>query len=152
MEPRFLEEAIRLAIENVEQDGGTPFGAVIVKNGEIVARGVNEMERSCDPTAHAELLAIRRACQKLNTTDLSDCVLYASGEPCPMCLGAIYWANIKEVYYAYSLKDAERVGLSSAYIYRQISEQDKDIVYKHVKIDTAQPNPLLIWKKLRDQF
>jgi guanine deaminase len=147
MEKQFIEEAVRLALENVEKYGGEPFGAVIVKNGEIISSGVNEVERDHDPTAHAELLVIRDACQKLNTTDLSDCVLYASGEPCPMCLGAIYWANLKRVYYAYSLHDAEEVGLSSEYIYNQIASRNKEIVYQHVKVPLSLENPLKYWSK-----
>ncbi|MGK9983419.1 nucleoside deaminase, partial [Salmonella enterica subsp. enterica] len=90
---------------------GKPFGAVIVKDGQIVATGVNDVLATHDPTAHAEMQAIREASRLLGKTDLSDCHLYASGEPCPMCLGAIYWSQIKDVYYAYSGEEAAEVGL-----------------------------------------
>jgi len=143
MEAKFMKEAIRLAVENVLKFGGKPFGAVLVKDGEIIARAVNEVEREFDPTAHAELLTIKDACKQLKTLDLSDCVLYASGQPCPMCLSAIYWANIKEVYFAYSLSDAGKVGLSSEYIYNQISAEHKEISFRQFHVDSE--NPLNIW-------
>ena len=94
----FMRKAIALAVENVKNGGG-PFGAVIVKDGEIVATGVNRVTVNNDPTAHAEVSAIREACLKLGTFDLSGCVLYTSCEPCPMCLGAIYWAHIDKIFY-----------------------------------------------------
>jgi guanine deaminase len=102
---QWLEEAVLIAVENVGRGGG-PFAALVVRGEEVIGRGVNEVQVNSDPTAHAELLAIREACMKLNTTDLSDCILYASGEPCPMCMGAIYWAKPKAVYFACSKKEA----------------------------------------------
>jgi guanine deaminase len=102
---QWLEEVVRIAVENVERGGG-PFAALVVRGGEVVGQGVNEVQVHSDPTAHAELLAIREACTKLNSTDLSDSILYASGEPCPMCMGAIYWAKPKAVYFACSKKEA----------------------------------------------
>ncbi|MDQ0242795.1 guanine deaminase [Bacillus fengqiuensis] len=97
---RFLEQAILLARQNVTEKGGRPFGAVVVRNGEIIATGTNDVLKTNDPTDHAEMKAIREACCKLGREFLSDCEIYASGEPCPMCQGAIRWADIKAVYYA----------------------------------------------------
>lgn len=95
---RFMQRAIDLSVENVKNGGG-PFGAVIVKNGEIIAEGVNRVTANNDPTAHAEVSAIRAACQKVNDFKLNGCTIYTSCEPCPMCLSAIYWAGIKDIYY-----------------------------------------------------
>ncbi len=105
---RFLNDAIRLATDSVLQGGG-PYGAVIVRDGEIIASGVNSVETDHDPSAHAELTAIREACRTLASTDLSDTILYASGEPCPMCLAASYQARVGEIYYACSKKEAMEV-------------------------------------------
>ena len=102
---QWLEEAIRIADKNAK-DGGGPFAAIIVRDHEIVSQGVNEDHIHMDPTAHAELSAIRKACIALQSTDLSDCIMYASGEPCPMCMGAIYWARLKAIYYACSKEEA----------------------------------------------
>lgn len=102
---KWLQKAVELAVDNVYSGGG-PFAAVIVKDGEQIASGTNQVQAECNPAAHAELAAIQQACRQLGTLDLSDCTLYASGEPCPMCLGASYWANIGEIYYAASKQDA----------------------------------------------
>jgi len=117
---KFLSEAIKLALDNANSDGG-PFGAIIVKNGEILASGVNQVTGNNDPTAHAEVQAIRTATMKLSNFQLEGCVLYSSCEPCPMCLGAIYWAGIDKVYFASNRHDAEEAGFSDALIYREIS-------------------------------
>ncbi|HXM90298.1 MAG TPA: nucleoside deaminase, partial [Candidatus Dormibacteraeota bacterium] len=102
----FMARAIQLSIENVHSSNGGPFGAVIVKNGQIIAENVNRVTSTNDPTAHAEVLAIRQACTKLGVFELLDCELYTSCEPCPMCLGAIYWAHISCIYFANSAEDA----------------------------------------------
>ena len=115
----FMREAIRLSAENVEKGGG-PFGAVIVKNGEIVATGVNRVTSNNDPTAHAEVSAIRAAGQKLGTFDLSGCDIYTSCEPCPMCLGAIYWAHIDRMFYACNKDDAADAGFDDSFIYKEL--------------------------------
>ena len=96
----FMKEAIRLAVENVDTGNGGPFGAVIVKDGEIISTGVNKVTTSNDPTAHAEVVAIRNACKVLNTFQLNGCEIYCSCEPCPMCLGAIYWARPDKIFFA----------------------------------------------------
>lgn len=114
-----MREAIRLSIKNVYEGGG-PFGAVVVKDGEIVARGVNGVVPQCDPTAHAEVNAIREACRKLGTFDLTGCEIYASCEPCPMCLAAIYWAHLDRLYFANNRDDAAAIGFDDAEIYHEI--------------------------------
>lgn len=115
-----MREAIRLSVENVAQGGG-PFGAVIARGGEMVATGVNRVTASCDPTAHAEMNAIRAAAARLGTFDLGGCEIYSSCEPCPMCLGAIYWARLDRLYYAGDRHDAERAGFDDSLIYREVA-------------------------------
>lgn len=114
-----IQRAIDLAVENV-RNGGGPFGAVIARGGEIVAEGVNRVTSQHDPTAHAEVQAIRKACSKLNTFDLTGLDIYASCEPCPMCLGAIYWAHLDHLYFAGTKDDAARIGFDDAFIYKEL--------------------------------
>ncbi len=116
-----MDEAIRLAGMNLESGHGGPFGCVVVKNGEIIASAYNEVLVTNDPTAHAEMLAIRRACEALNSHQLEDCDIYTSCEPCPMCLGAIYWSRPRKVYYAASREDAANAGFDDDHIYRQLA-------------------------------
>ena len=125
-----MREAIRLATESVERGGG-PFGAVIVKDGEIVAGSANSVTLDNDPTAHAEVNAIRKACKKLGTFDLSGCVVYTSCEPCPMCLGAIYWAHINTIYYGNSKKDAAEIDFDDDFIYEELA---KPLHRRHVPL------------------
>ena len=115
-----MREAIRLASANVENGGG-PFGAVIARGGEIIATGVNRVTANCDPTAHAEVSAIRAAAQKLGTFNLSGCEIYSSCEPCPMCLGAIYWARLDRLFYGDTKADAARIGFDDAFIYKELA-------------------------------
>ena len=115
----FMREAIKLASESV-RNGGGPFGAVIVKDGEIIAGSSNSVTIDNDPTAHAEVNTIRKACQRLGTFDLSDCVIYTSCEPCPMCLGAIYWARISRIYYGNTRKDARDIEFADDFIYEEL--------------------------------
>lgn len=116
----FMRKAIALSIENVKNGGG-PFGAVIVKDNEIIATGVNRVTANHDPTAHAEVSAIRAACEKLNTFDLSGCEIYTSCEPCPMCLGAIYWAHLDKIYYGNNKHDAADIGFDDSFIYDELA-------------------------------
>lgn len=116
----YMCEAIRLAKSNVISLNGGPFGAVIVKNGKIIASGVNMVTTNNDPTAHAEIVAIRNACKALNTYQLDDCEIFCSCEPCPMCLGAIYWARPKKIYYACSTLDAAEAGFDDSHIYKEL--------------------------------
>ena len=120
-----MRRAIKLSMDSVRCGGG-PFGAIIAKDGEIIAEGSNCVTIDCDPTAHAEVSAIRRACKKLGTFDLRGCVIYTSCEPCPMCLGAIYWARLDKIFYANDRKDAARIGFDDDFIYKEISLKPED--------------------------
>lgn len=125
MKEVFMRKAIQLSIENVKNGGG-PFGAVIVKGNEIVATGVNRVTANCDPTAHAEVSAIREAARKLGTFDLSGCEIYTSCEPCPMCLGAIYWAHLDKMYYGNTKADAKEIGFDDSFIYDELELKPED--------------------------
>lgn len=120
-----MRKAIELSIENVAAGGG-PFGAVIARNGEIIATGVNRVTSNCDPTAHAEVSAIRAAAKALGTFDLSGCEIYTSCEPCPMCLGAIYWAHLDRMYYGNNKQDAAAIGFDDAFIYEELDLKPED--------------------------
>lgn len=121
----FMRKAIELSIQNIKNGGG-PFGAVIVKEGEIIATGVNRVTDSCDPTAHAEVCAIRAAAKQLGTFNLSGCEIYTSCEPCPMCLGAIYWARLDKMYYANTKTDAMNIGFDDSFIYDELELKPAD--------------------------
>ena len=120
--PKFMEMAIELARQNVTSAKGGPFGAVVVKDGEVIATAMNEVVANDDPTAHAEVMAIRRACSKLHNYQLVVCEIYTSCEPCPMCLGAIYWARPDKVYYAATRHDAANSGFDDSLIYQECKE------------------------------
>jgi tRNA(Arg) A34 adenosine deaminase TadA len=117
----FMREAIRLSRDSIEKRGGGPFGAVVVRRGKIVGRGANRVTATNDPTAHAEITAIRAAGQRLKTFRLDDCEIYTSCEPCPMCLAAIYWAGLTRVYYANTRADAAGVNFRDAWLYRELA-------------------------------
>ena len=117
----FIREAIKQANKGITNNEGGPFGAIVVKNGEIVGRGNNKVTSTNDPTAHAEMVAIRDACKNLNSFQLDDCVIYSSCEPCPMCLGAIYWARPKKLVFASSREDASDAGFDDSLIYNEIA-------------------------------
>jgi guanine deaminase len=116
----FMREAIQLSVEAVRTGKGGPFGCVIVRGGKVVARGNNKVTSTCDPTAHAEVVAIREACKSLGAFQLTDCVLYTSCEPCPMCLSAIYWARIPKVLYGNTRPDAAAIGFDDDFIYQEV--------------------------------
>ena len=118
---RFMREAIRLSRDGMQTHQGGPFGAVIVRGGEIVARGCNQVTSTHAPTAHAEVVAIRAACQRLNTFTLAGCEIYASAEPCPMCLAAIYWARLDRVFYGNPHEAAAGIGFDDSMIYRELA-------------------------------
>jgi len=122
MQPVFMARAIELSVKNVQLGSGGPFGAVVVRNGQILAEGANSVTATNDPTAHAEVLAIRTACQKLGGFDLKGCELYTSCEPCPMCLGAIYWARLDRVYFGNLAVDAQKIGFDDSFIYREMEK------------------------------
>ncbi len=117
----FMKEAVRLAHKNVLENNGGPFGSVVVHKGRIIGKGYNQVTSLNDPTAHAEVQAIRQACKFLNSYQLTDCVIYTSCEPCPMCIGAIYWARPKAVYYACTKEDAANIGFDDHFIYNELS-------------------------------
>src|SRR5688572_9386511 len=116
-----MREAIRISLAKMQANFGGPFGAVVVCKGKVVGRGWNRVTSSNDPTAHAEVVAIRDACRKLKSFQLQDCELYTSCEPCPMCLSAIYWARLRRVYYANTRKDAARIDFDDDFIYREVA-------------------------------
>ena len=122
MDIPFMARAIQLSMDNVLSGRGGPFGAVVVKDGNIVAEGANQVTSTNDPTAHAEVVAIREACKKLGAFDLEGCEIYTSCEPCPMCLGAIYWARLARVYFANADADASRIGFDDSLIYRELAQ------------------------------
>jgi tRNA(Arg) A34 adenosine deaminase TadA len=122
MKTKFMRMAIRLSLSKMRGNHGGPFGAIVVRQNKIVGRGWNRVTSTNDPTAHAEISAIRDACQKLKTFQLDDCELYTSCEPCPMCLAAIYWARLKKIYYANTRKDAARIQFDDDLIYREVSQ------------------------------
>ena len=121
---QFMARAIELAQSGIDQNLGGPFGCVIVKEGEIVGEGNNQVTSSNDPTAHAEIVALRQACQRLNSFQLEGCVVYTSCEPCPMCLGAIYWARAERIYIACNRNDAASAGFDDAFIYEELCGDD----------------------------
>src|SRR5271155_2827747 len=120
MVDRLMEKAIALSIENVRSGSGGPFAALVVRNGSVLAFGTNQVTALLDPTAHAEVVAIRAACQAVRSFQLTDCELYTTCEPCPMCMGAIYWARLAKVYYANTRDDAARIGFDDSLIYDQL--------------------------------
>ena len=122
---KFMKRAIELAKENANSTNGGPFGAVIVKDGKIIGEGFNSVTTNNDPTAHAEINAIRDACKNLSSYQLDDCELYASSEPCPMCLGAIYWARVKKIYYACSLEEAKNHNFDDVFIYDEFKKPNE---------------------------
>lgn len=128
-----MREAIRLSVENVDSGKGGPFAAVIVKDGKIIATDVNEVTSSNDPTAHAEVVAIRNACKSLNVYQLDGCEIYCSCEPCPMCLGAIYWARASKIYFANTKEDAAAIDFDDNFIYKEIDRSHADR-----KVETVQ--------------
>lgn len=147
----FMQQAIELAYENTRKNQGKPFGAVIVKDGVVIGTGVNDVLATHDVTAHAEMQAIREACKTLDSASLEGCEVYASGQPCPMCLAAIYWTGAKTVYYAYTEKDAAEVGMSTKHVYEQLALPfDKQVLpIVHMENEDEGKNPFALWKQTR---
>jgi tRNA(Arg) A34 adenosine deaminase TadA len=148
----FMRQAIALAVENV-RNGGGPFGAVIVKDGKVVATGTNRVTANNDPTAHAEVSAIRAACLKLGTFNLEGCVIYTSCEPCPMCLGAIYWAHLDKIYYGADQHDAAAVDFDDSFIYRELELKpwNRNKPVENILHDEAQA-PFDEWRAKSDKI
>ncbi|MDT0641277.1 nucleoside deaminase [Zunongwangia sp. F363] len=149
----YLKHAIALAEKGMDEGAGGPFGAVIVKDDEIIAEAYNKVTSTNDPTAHAEVVAIRKACEKLQDFQLDDCILYTSCEPCPMCLGAIYWARPKEVYYALDRDDAAEIGFDDQFIYDEIEKDMGDRRIKFVKLAREEGLPVFQkWQKKNNRI
>jgi tRNA(Arg) A34 adenosine deaminase TadA len=140
MEKDFMKLAIAAARQGVEQGDGGPFGSVVVKDDEVVGVSSNKVFATNDPTAHAEVMAIRAASEKLGTADLSGCEIYSLGEPCPMCMAAIYWAGISKVYFANTKEDAARVGFDDSILYKELSlpYHKRTILMTHTPTDEAE--------------
>jgi guanine deaminase len=148
----FLRQAIDLAVENAKSGEGGPYGAVIVKDNQLIAASGNKVTSAVDPTAHAEVMAIRLACKMLNDFQLQGCTLYSSCEPCPMCLGAIYWARLEKVYYACSRQDAAAANFDDSFIYDEISvpPHQRRIAMLHLNLPNAM-RPFDIWAEKSDK-
>lgn len=147
-----MQRAIDLAEKGMNGNSGGPFGAVIVKNDEIIAEGYNKVTSTNDPTAHAEIVAIKEACRKLSSFQLEDCTIYTSCEPCPMCLGAIYWARPKKVYYACNREDAAMIDFDDQFIYDEIEKkiEDRQIDFENIMRQEGQ-NVFNKWKEKPDK-
>ena len=152
MKNKFMKRAIELS-ENSANGTGGPFGSVIVKDEKIIAEASNEVTFTNDPTAHAEIVAIRKACKKLNTFNLSGCDIYTSCEPCPMCLSAIYWSRINNIYYANTREDAKKINFANSMIYPKFSKkiQDRKIPNKQMLREEAL-KAFEIWDKKKDKI
>ena len=145
----FMETAVGLSSEGMRANKGGPFGAVVVKNGEIVGRGYNQVCSLLDPTAHAEVMAIRDACKNLETFELTDCEIYTSCEPCPMCLSAIYWARISRVYYANTRNDAADIGFDDSLIYDELKLETDQRKIPMIQLEKDQA--LKVFKEWQDK-
>ncbi|HUI80076.1 MAG TPA: nucleoside deaminase [Bryobacteraceae bacterium] len=151
MKSSLIKQVIELAVENVHHGGG-PFGALVVKDGAVIATGTNQVTLTHDPTAHAEIVAIREACRVLGDFRLTGCEVYTSCEPCPMCLGALFWARTDRVYFAATQSDAGAAGFDDSFIYRQIAvaPSDRSIPMFQVADDEAR-RPFEEWRKQTDK-
>ena len=152
MKNKFMQRAIELSIESINSGGG-PFGSVIVKDEKIISEGMNRVTVNNDPTAHGEIVAIRNACKKLNTFNLSNCSLYSSCEPCPMCMSAIYWSRIGKVYYANTRDDAKKINFDDSLIYSEIPKKNEE---KKIPMKQMMRNEALkafdLWDKKTDKI
>ena len=153
MHETYLQQALQLARDNVDSGEGGPYGAVIVKDNRVLAASGNKVTSNIDPTAHAEIMAIRVACKRLNDFRLTGCVLYSSCEPCPMCLGAIYWARLDAVYYACNRFDAAAANFDDSFNYDEINRppQHRRIAMNHVNLPDAQ-KPFALWNQKIDKI
>ncbi len=149
----FMELAIDTAIKGVLGNEGGPFGCIIVKDGQIIGKGNNQVTSTNDPTAHAEVIAIREACKTLKSFQLDDCVIYTSCEPCPMCLGAIYWARPKKVYYGCNKTDAAKIGFDDDFIYKELDLEPgkRTIPFEQINKETAM-RAFRAWEEKEDKI
>lgn len=148
---KFIAKVIELAEKNVEKNIGGPFAAIIVKNDEIVSYGYNQVTSKNDPTLHAEIDAIRKAAKKLKSFNLQDCVIYTSCQPCPMCFSAVYWANIKKIYYAATKETASKYGFKDNKMYQELKTKITSVKMINIKQDNSL-NPFKIWNKKEDKI
>jgi tRNA(Arg) A34 adenosine deaminase TadA len=149
----FMKRAVELSRENMRSGQGGPFGAVVVRNGVVIAEGWNQVTSSNDPTAHAEVTAIRRACEVLNSFDLQGCEIYTSCEPCPMCLAAIYWARIEKIYYANTRSDAARIEFDDEFLYQELKKDIEERAIPMIQIDREQALPVFEeWSQKTDKI
>lgn len=149
---RFMREAVRIAAENVRSGRGGPFGAVVVRDGRVIARGTNLVTESNDPTAHAEVVAIREACRALGSFQLEGCEVYCSTEPCPMCLGALYWARPARVFYAQEREAAAAAGFDDGFIYRELGKppEARSLELRRLELEGSD-EPLRLWERAEDR-
>ncbi len=148
---KLAAQSVHLAVENVLNEGG-PFGCIIVRDGEVIASGVNRVTFDNDPTAHAEVMAIRAACTKLQTYQLDDCDLITSCEPCPMCMGAAYWARVRAVYYVATKDDAAAAGFDDSFIYEEMDIPYRDRKIPFIRVELKEYNaPFETWLKKEDK-
>ena len=149
----FIRKAIALSEKGMDQGAGGPFGALVVKNGKIISEGYNKVTSTNDPTAHAEIVAIREACEKLDSFQLDDCIIYTSCEPCPMCLGAIYWARPKAVYYACTKEDAAAIGFDDHFIYNEIEANIEDRIIRFINMNREEGKKIFDkWAKKEERI
>lgn len=154
MNDKFMKKAIELSRKKMQSGCGGPFGAVIVKNNQIIAEGWNQVTSTNDPTAHAEIVAIREACKKLDSFELTDCEIYSSCEPCPMCIGAIYWCRPKKVYFANTRKDAANIKFDDEFIYSEINlepEKRKIPMIRNMELHSEAKNVFEDWTKMKNK-
>lgn len=149
----FISRAIELSKKGMQAGAGGPFGALVVKEGKIIAEGWNCVTSENDPTAHAEIVAIREACRKLNSFQLDNCVIYTSCEPCPMCLGAIYWARPKAVYYACTKEDAADIGFDDDFIYKELDKEIESRTIRFINLDRENGKKVFdTWTRKNDRI
>lgn len=150
---QYMDKAVERAIQGVLNNEGGPFGCIIVKDGKIIGSGNNKVTSTNDPTAHAEVIAIREACKAIDSFQLDDCILYTSCEPCPMCFGAIYWARPKKVYYGCNKKDAAHIGFDDNFIYKEL---DLELIKRSIPFEQLDRNKALkafkVWEDKEDKI
>ena len=152
MDIKFMELAVQLANDNVHSKVGGPFGAIIVKDGQIIGKGCNNVTTTNDPTAHAEIQAIRNACKNLGSYQLKDCEVYTSCEPCPMCIGALYWARPKAIFYDCTKEEAAKVGFDDQFIYEELAKTIEQRTIKMVRLTSENYDlPFKSWKSFSDK-
>lgn len=153
MDEKMMQLAVRLARRGMDGNKGGPFGAVVVRGGEIMATAYNRVTGSDDPTAHAEVRALRMAAEQLGTFELSDCEIYASSEPCPMCFGAIYWSRVQRVYYANTRQDAARIGFDDSFIYDELAKAPAERSIPFIQVDSPAAREVFrLWEAKDDKI